>query len=275
MESNNQNSIIIKLGIFTKTLIIILISFYLLSFLNKNFAFIFSNMLIFTVFWGELWRLLTGPFISESFSQLFLNLAIISLVLNFFENIEGTLKTFKSFLVHLLLIQLLQLFLTLLVVMLFSINQFYIIKSVSLLNAAYILEVIFIMNKKHITTFQSVQINNRFLLLFYMFFYIGISLSLSSIFELGIALLYGFLICKYKGIVSVLADEIISTLEKNEGFRIIINLDGYITLEDSSKSLLGIKPEVEDLEQTSTTNNISGAYKKEAKLSKYYPLFSI
>ena len=234
-NKQNNTSIQIKLGILSKSIIIILITFYLLSYLNKNFLLIFSNMPIFTLFWCELWRFLTGPFISENLPNLFINVTIISLVLNYFENIEGTLKTLKSFMIHIVLVQLLVLVFNVILIYSFSINHVYAVKSLTPLNIAYVLEIILITNKKHITTFQSIEINNRFLFIFYLILFIFFNLN-SFILEVLIGLYYGFLISKYKGSISIIHDETIFSIEKAESYKTIVNIDGYITLEDAIKS---------------------------------------
>ena len=261
-NSNQITTINIKLGMLTKSIIIILITFYLLSFLNKNFVLIYSNMPIFTIFWSELWRFLTGPFISDSLPNFFINISIISLILNYFENIEGTLKTLKSFFVHIILIQILQMAFHIVMIIAFSKDHVYLIKSLTPLNLAYLLEVIFITNKKHITTFHSVEINNRLLFVFYLVLFICFNYN-SFIIETLVGLYYGFLISKYKGMITFISDETIFAIEKSDGYKAITNFDGYTTLDDALKSeLCALKQhdEHEDYENNSTgASGVSGS----------------
>ena len=67
----------IKIGILSKFLLGSCIIFYILSFINKNFILIYSNMTMFTIFWLEIYRLITGIFISDNLIELLLNIFII------------------------------------------------------------------------------------------------------------------------------------------------------------------------------------------------------
>ena len=88
----------LKFGIFSKTLITVLILFYTATFLNKNFNLIYANIPLFSLLKFEVYRIIPGCFISDNIIELIFNIVIVMTIINYYENKEGTIKTFiKNF----------------------------------------------------------------------------------------------------------------------------------------------------------------------------------
>lgn len=227
ISSNNNH---IRLGILSKTMLIFVISLYLLSFFNKNFILIYGNIPFFTISWLELWRLILGPFLQENIFDLILGLTTILTILNFYENTKGSLKFSILFFSHLLLFQLVSILFN------YSLSYFYpvmkmnLIKSLSPLGLAFLIQNIIFSNYKHINLIRNNEVNNRFLFLFlliYMIFF-----NLKDKVEIVLSILYGLFICKYRDLF-VLNDEKLLFIEKHENFKLISSLEGKLNVLNS------------------------------------------
>ena len=60
--------------------------------LDKSMILIYSNIPFFIVSWGEIWRLLIGPFIPDNIFALILDIVTVLTIINYYENTKGSLK---------------------------------------------------------------------------------------------------------------------------------------------------------------------------------------
>ena len=223
ISSNNNH---IRFGLFSKSIAIITSSLFLLSFLNKNFLIIYSNIAYFTVSWGEIWRLIIGPFIPESIFAMILDLVSILTILNFSENTKGSLKFSILFSSHLIIFQLTSIVLNYSLSYIYPIMQIYMIKSLSPLCLSFVIQNIIFSDFKHLNLIKNSDINNRFLFLIILISLIILNLHEFK-FEIILSIVYVLFICKYKDLF-VIDDERLLLIEKHENFKIISNLEGKL-----------------------------------------------
>jgi len=91
---------IIKFGIFSKLIFMIVTLFYFSTYLNKNFNLIWSNIPLFSILSLEIFRFIPAIFISDNIFDLFFNYSVLFSIINFYENKEGTIKTFVKFFIN-------------------------------------------------------------------------------------------------------------------------------------------------------------------------------
>ena len=96
-EDNPESKININHGLLCCFIIRFLFLSYIISKIHFNFNFIFSNIPLFTIYKFEIYRLLTNPFICESFYELITSIIMISTIINNYENKEGTILFFFKF----------------------------------------------------------------------------------------------------------------------------------------------------------------------------------
>ena len=96
--SKEESKININHGLFSRLIIHFLFFSYLLSKINFNFKFIFTNIPLFTLYKIEFFRLITNPFICETFYELITSIIMVSTIINNFENKEGTILMIFKFL---------------------------------------------------------------------------------------------------------------------------------------------------------------------------------
>lgn len=221
----------IRMGVFSKSILIFTTSLYLLSFLNKNFILIYSNIPYFTVDWYEIWRMIIGPFLPENIYDMILSIITILTIFNFIENTKGTLKFSILILCHLLLFQSISLLLNYSMSYFFPIMKMSILKSLNPIGLSFIIQNIIFSNFKHLNLIRNNEVNNRFLFLFMVIYLI--TFNLKDKVEIFLSILYGLFLCKYKDLF-VVNDEKLLFVEKHENYKIISNLDGifYVIIKD-------------------------------------------
>ena len=97
IETNTNSKRKINHGLFSHLILHFLFFSYIISKINFNFKFIFSNIPLFTIYKLEIYRLLINPFICESFYELIESIIMVSTIINNYENKEGTILFFFKF----------------------------------------------------------------------------------------------------------------------------------------------------------------------------------
>lgn len=90
---------------FNKLLLILTFIFYILNLLIKNISFYFSNIPYFTIFYFQLWRIITTVFISTNLFKLILGLIFWIKYASSLESSIGTIKYMIIFYMNTLFIQ--------------------------------------------------------------------------------------------------------------------------------------------------------------------------
>ncbi len=83
-----------KMGIFTNFINTLILIFYLGTCINKNLVMIFSNISMFLFSNFDIFRLVSGIFVSENIIEAAMNILISNIIINYYEMKEGTIKTF-------------------------------------------------------------------------------------------------------------------------------------------------------------------------------------
>jgi hypothetical protein len=218
-----------KFGIFSRGIIFMLIYCYLNSFMNKNYILIFGNIPMFTFYYFEIFRLITGFFITENLFELIFYLFIIFTIFNYWENIEGTFKFTILIIMNLIIVQIVIGFLYILLSVLFPILKSYQIKSLPFLGIAFLVKHLLLTNTKKIYVFPGKEFNDRFLVIIYFFWFLFLNGREFKI-ELIISFYYGFLMCKYPKMYTLqsLTNETVSMIENSSNMKFISNIDSYI-----------------------------------------------
>ena len=218
-----------KFGIFSRGIIFMLIYCYLNSFMNKNYILIFGNIPMFTFYYFEIFRLITGFFITENLFELIFYLFIIFTIFNYWENIEGTFKFTILIIMNLIIVQIVIGFLYILLSVLFPILKSYQIKSLPFLGIAFLVKHLLLTNTKKIYVFPGKEFNDRFLVIIYFFWFLFLNGREFKI-ELIISFYYAFLMCKYPKMYTLqsLTNETVSMIENSSNMKFISNIDSYI-----------------------------------------------
>jgi hypothetical protein len=218
-----------KFGIFSRGIIFMLIYCYLNSFMNKNYILIFGNIPMFTFYYFEIFRLITGFFITENLFELIFYLFIIFTIFNYWENIEGTFKFTILIIMNLIIVQIVIGFLYIFLSVLFPILKSYQIKSLPFLGIAFLVKHLLLTNTKKIYVFPGKEFNDRFLVIIYFFWFLFLNGREFKI-ELIISFYYGFLMCKYPKMYTLqsLTNETVSMIENSSNMKFISNIDSYI-----------------------------------------------
>jgi hypothetical protein len=222
----------VKFGIISKINISIVLFYYVATFINKNFVMIFSDIPLFTIFKFEIFRLFSGIHISEGLFECITNLFIIFSVLNHYENKEGTVKTIFSFFINVAILQIFILSIFLCINILYPIILSFKLKPLISIGISFLTKHILETEEKYILTYGNLRFNNRFLLLFFLIS--GLSLNIAEFkFDYIISIYYGFMICRFKKILSYTPnEEEILHFEKNENYKFFFSLNGWISVEE-------------------------------------------
>ena len=229
MNNENFSNGKMKFGIYSKGIIFILIYCYLISFINKNYNLIFGNIPMFTLYYFELFRIITGFFITENLFELLFNIFIIFTIFNYWENKEGTFKFAILITMNLIIIQIVMGILYIIISIIFPIVQSYQIKSLPFLGIAFLVKHLLLTNTKKIYVFPGKELNDRLLVIIYFFWFLFVNGSEFKL-ELIISFYYGFLMCKYPKMYTLqsLTDDTVSTIENSNNMKFISNIDSYI-----------------------------------------------
>jgi hypothetical protein len=228
----NSSSSIIKFGIFSKLIFTLVTIFYFSTYLNKNFNLIWGNIPLFSLLRFELFRLIPAIFISDNLFDLFFNYSVVFSIINFYENKEGTIKTFIKFFINACALQIFVLIIYLLMYYLSPVIMSFTIKPLPALGIAMTTKHILTTEEKFINTCFGSNLNNRFLLLFSIIF--GLVINYGEFkFEFIISIYFGFLMCKFQKYLNYSpSEEDILHFEKNESYKFFFNLDSWISIEE-------------------------------------------
>lgn len=232
MDKEVNNTKKLKLGIFSKSLIIAYIFFYLVSYANKNFNYVYGQIPLFTIKWIELYRIITGIFVSHNILDLILNLSVILIVINTYENQDGTIKTFIKFFTSAILIQFFVISLYFSIYILYAVIISYTIKPTIAVGVAFVTKHILLTDNNKLIYYPDYPANNRWLAVTY--FILGVILNYGEFkFELLFAFYYGFLVCKIPRYFDYSpSEESILHFEKDENYKFFFNMDSWILIEE-------------------------------------------
>lgn len=265
---------IIKFGIFSKLIFMIVTLFYFSTYFNKNFNLIWSNIPLFSILSLEIFRFIPAIFISDNIFDLFFNYSVLFSIINFYENKEGTIKTFVKFFINVLALQLFVVVIYLLIYYFSPLIISFTIKPLPALGIALTTKHILTTDEKFINSCFSSNFNNRFLLLFFIL--VGFVINYGEFkFEFLISIYYGFMMCKFQKYLNYnYSEEDILHFEKNESYKFFFNLESWISIEEcyfksntnlSHEDLEDIHTEIEEgkipIRNYKYTNNLSKAHK--------------
>ena len=192
-EVINRNKL--KLGIFSNSLLVTFTFFYVVSFANKNFNYVYGQIPLFTVQWFEIYRIITGIFTSYNLFDYILNISVVFIIVNTHENQEGTLKTFVKFFLSAIFIQAFTISLYFSIHIVFPFILSFTVKPALATGIAFLTKHILLTDNKTFLFYPNCIANNRWLAVIYLF--VGILFNYAEVkFELFFALYYGFLMCK-------------------------------------------------------------------------------
>ena len=236
---NKNNTLNLKQGLLSRSLIFILIFCYLSNKLHNNFNLIFGNIPLFTFYKFEIYRLITDLFICNSLYELLVGILMISSVINNFENKEGTILFFFQYLFNLFISQL---FLVIFYIILQKFKPIFIsyrLHSREFICCSFLVKHLLTTNTKKIGCLLCGEINDRFLIVFFllMYFLINEEYRIENI----LCLYYGFLMCKYKKLFNLellTQNKIINIIEMSEFGKIFKIFECFISFQKTH--LLGI-----------------------------------
>jgi membrane associated rhomboid family serine protease len=226
----------IKIALLPKILAGLLLVFYLLSHLNKNFNLIYANITLFTLGDLEIFRLITGIFISDNIVDLLFNIFILTII-NYIENKEGTAKTTIRLVYYIITLQIIVHIIVLLVYILHPVILSNVIKPLPALGLSFLVRDILLTDNKQILVYKDVGFSNRLLLLFTFLLFIIINVNEFKI-EAIVCVAFGFLICKFQVFANYpINEEKIVLFEKNDSYKSIFNLEGYIAVDQQLQNI--------------------------------------
>ena len=196
IDNNEESKININHGLFSRLIIHFLFFSYLLSKINFNFRFIFTNIPLFTLYKIEFFRLITNPFICETFYELITSIIMVSTIINNFENKEGTIFVIFKFCYNSIISQILLLVIYYFISYINPITLVYRINSREFLCCAYLVKHLLTTDTKRILNPYFGEMNDRFVIVLFLFMYLFLNKEyrIDNLF----CLYYGFLICKYR-----------------------------------------------------------------------------
>ena len=194
-DDNIDSKKYINHGLFSYIFIHFLLLSYLISKINFNFKFIFSNIPLFTIYKLEFYRLLMNPFLCESLYELIESIIMVSTIINNYENKEGTILFFFKFFYNSIISQILLLLIYYLFSLIKPIVLVYRINSREFLCCAYLVKHLLTTDNKKILNPYLGELNDRFVFILFLLIYLFLNKEYRI--DNFICLYYGFLICKY------------------------------------------------------------------------------
>ena len=194
-DDNIDSKKYINHGLFSYIFIHFLLFSYLISKINFNFKFIFSNIPLFTIYKLEFYRLLMNPFLCESLYELIESIIMVSTIINNYENKEGTILFFFKFFYNSIISQILLLLIYYLFSLIKPIVLVYRINSREFLCCAYLVKHLLTTDSKKILNPYLGELNDRFVFILFLLIYLFLNKEYRI--DNFICLYYGFLICKY------------------------------------------------------------------------------
>lgn len=222
-----------KLGLFSKALLFLSAISYFGTFCNKYFTLVFANIPLFTVYYLEVFRLITSWITNETFFELSFSLLLIFSIINYWENKEGTFKFFVKFSINAIVFQVFVLFIYYFLHFLFSSLWIYQIKVLHSISIAFLVKHLLLTNTKSLVVLNDKKINDRLMIIVYIFLFLLINGFRYP--EFLLSFYYGFLMCKFPKYLNsqIIQDQDISRFERNEQYRYLTNIYGWISFDQA------------------------------------------
>ena len=232
-EDNPESKININHGLLSCFIIRFLFLSYIISKIHFNFKFIFSNIPLFTIYKFEIYRLITNPFICESFYELITSIIMISTIINNYENKEGTILFFFKFCYNSIISQIFLLLIYYIISLFQPITIIYRINSREFICTAYLVKHLLTTDSKKIRNYFLGELNDRFVIVLFLVIYLFLNHEYRI--ENILCLYYGFLICKYNKFFELeyLSNKFIISIEMSDIGKILKISDSFVSIQNT------------------------------------------
>ena len=232
-DTEQDSKIYINHGLFSRLIIHFLFFSYLISKINFNFIFIFSNIPLFTIYKLEIHRLLINPFICESLYELIISVFMVSTIINNYENKEGTILFFFKFCYNSFIAQFILLFLYYIFSFIKPIMMIYRINLREFLCTAYLVKHLLTTDTKKILNPYLGELNDRFVIVLFLLIYLFLNKEYRI--DNVLCLFYGFFMCKYNKFfeLELLSSKYITNIELSDIGKILKLSDYFVSIQNT------------------------------------------
>ena len=232
-DTEQDSKIYINHGLFSRLIIHFLFFSYLISKINFNFIFIFSNIPLFTIYKLEIHRLLINPFICESLYELITSVFMVSTIINNYENKEGTILFFFKFCYNSFIAQIILLFLYFIFSFIKPIMMIYRINLREFLCTAYLVKHLLTTDTKKILNPYLGELNDRFAIVLFLLIYLFLNKEYRI--DNVLCLFYGFFMCKYNKFfeLELLSSKYITNIELSDIGKILKISDYFVSIQNT------------------------------------------
>ena len=232
-DTEQDSKIYINHGLFSRLIIHFLFFSYLISKINFNFIFIFSNIPLFTIYKLEIHRLLINPFICESLYELITSVFMVSTIINNYENKEGTILFFFKFCYNSFIAQFILLFLYYIFSFIKPIMMIYRINLREFLCTAYLVKHLLTTDTKKILNPYLGELNDRFAIVLFLLIYLFLNKEYRI--DNMLCLFYGFFMCKYNKFfeLELLSSKYITNIELSDIGKILKLSDYFVSIQNT------------------------------------------
>ena len=232
-DTEQESKIYINHGLFSRLIIHFLFFSYLISKINFNFIFIFSNIPLFTIYKLEIHRLLINPFICESLYELITSVFMVSTIINNYENKEGTILFFFKFCYNSFIAQIILLFLYFIFSFIKPIMMIYRINLREFLCTAYLVKHLLTTDTKKILNPYLGELNDRFAIVLFLLIYLFLNKEYRI--DNVLCLFYGFFMCKYNKFfeLELLSSKYLNNIELSDIGKILKLSDYFVSIQNT------------------------------------------
>ena len=232
-DTEPDSKIYINHGLFSRLIIHFLFFSYLISKINFNFIFIFSNIPLFTIYKLEIHRLLINPFICESLYELITSVFMVSTIINNYENKEGTILFFFKFCYNSFIAQIILLFLYYFFSFIKPVMMIYRINLREFLCTAYLVKHLLTTDTKKILNPYLGELNDRFVIVLFLLIYLFLNKEYRI--DNVLCLFYGFFMCKYNKFfeLELLSSKYINNIELSDIGKILKLSDYFVSIQNT------------------------------------------
>ena len=232
-DTEQESKIYINHGLFSRLIIHFLFFSYLISKINFNFIFIFSNIPLFTIYKLEIHRLLINPFICESLYELITSVFMVSTIINNYENKEGTILFFFKFCYNSFIAQIILLFLYFIFSFIKPIMMIYRINLREFLCTAYLVKHLLTTDTKKIFNPYLGELNDRFVIVLFLLIYLFLNKEYRI--DNVLCLFYGFFMCKYNKFfeLELLSSKYLNNIELSDIGKILKLSDYFVSIQNT------------------------------------------
>ena len=232
-DTEQDSKIYINHGLFSRLIIHFLFFSYLISKINFNFIFIFSNIPFFTIYKLEIHRLLINPFICESLYELITSVFMVSTIINNYENKEGTILFFFKFCYNSFIAQFILLFLYYIFSFINPIMMIYRINLREFLCTAYLVKHLLTTDTKKILNPYLGELNDRLAIVLFLLIYLFLNKEYRI--DNVLCLFYGFFMCKYNKFfeLELLSSKYITNIELSDIGKILKLSDYFVSIQNT------------------------------------------